>query len=281
MTNRELFFKFRNNIKSSYVNDSCLYKILIYSNNFKDFSDLILNFDNKCIDEDKATNIFSRANKGEPLEYIFNKYIYEDLILYVDKNVLIPREETIEMTEKIISKLIKIDKRLVGCDLCCGSGVIGILLAKRLNNIKIYATDNRVKAIKIAEKNSINNKVNISFLLGDKVVPIKRNNIRLDFLVSNPPYVHDIKSIDENVLKYEPINSIYIKDGTIFYENVFKNIKKIMKKKFYLFFEIGFNQEEKITFLIKKYFKDINISYNFYKDFYGKTRFLFIEGRYK
>jgi len=279
LTNRELFFLLKSKKENDYVSDSLIYNILIYVNKYKDFTELILNFDNEIKVTNKVKKIFNRVNKGEPFEYIINEYKIQNLTLYINKNVLIPREETIELVNKSIDFLEKEkDKNLLGCDLCTGSGIIALLIKEKFKNFKMYATDNRKKALNVARKNATKNNLEITFLLGNRVLPLIKNNIKLDFLISNPPYVDDLKTIDKNVMDYEPLSSIYTKHGLRFYINIFKNYKKIMNDHFYIFLETNFNQKKDLEVLVKKYFDENNINYYFIKDFYGKDRFLIIEG---
>ena len=121
---------------------------------------------------------------------------------------------------------------------------------------------------------------NIITLEGNRLEPLISRHIRLDVLISNPPYVEKMEDIEDKVKKYEPLNAIYIQDGTKFYESYFKHHKEVMKDKFFMAFEINYDQEEKLTFLIRNYFDLNKIQYKFVKDIFDKTRYLFIKGDY-
>ena len=71
------------------------------------------------------------------------------------------------------------------------------------------------------------------------------------------------------------MNAIYSEDGTAFYEEIFKHYKEVLNEKFILAFEINYDQQDRLTELISKYFED-NINFSFVNDIYGRTRFLFI-----
>ena len=107
---------------------------------------------------------------------------------------------------------------------------------------------------------------------------VPNSDIKIDIFLSNPPYVEKMEDIDENVKKYEPLDAIYVENGIEFYEYFFKNHRKFMKEHFMMGFEINYDQEEKLTELVEKYFDVEHTAYSFSKDFYGKTRFLFIFG---
>ena len=282
MTNRELFFDMRKNRVSDYVTDSMLYEILIHVNELNSFTDLIIKFDKECKDEKMALNLFSRANNDEPLDYLFNKHEYIGMNFYVDKNVLIPRPETEELIQETIG-VIRANKlpRENIIDVCTGSGIIAISLKKEFNESEVYGTDISSEAIKIASKNAKDNNLDVKFLVGNILEPAKALNKKFDILISNPPYVEKMEDIAENVKKYEPLNAIYVENGTYFYEEIFKNYKDIMKDKFLMAFEINYDQEDKLTDLIYKYFDENNSMYRFQKDSFGRTRFLFILGGYE
>lgn len=272
----------RKNRVSEYLTDSMLYEILIHVNDLNSFTDLIIKFDKECKDEKMALNLFSRANNDEPLDYLFNKHEYIGMNFYVDKNVLIPRPETEELIQETIG-VIRANKlpRENIIDVCTGSGIIAISLKKEFNESEVYGTDISSEAIKIASKNAKDNNLDVKFLVGNILEPAKALNKKFDILISNPPYVEKMEDIAENVKKYEPLNAIYVENGTYFYEEIFKNYKDIMKDKFLMAFEINYDQEDKLTDLIYKYFDENNSMYRFQKDSFGKTRFLFILGGYE
>ena len=282
MTNRELFFDMRKHRVSEYLTDSMLYEMLIHVNELNSFTDLIINFDKECKDENMAQNLFSRANNDEPLEYLFNKHEYNGMKFYVDKNVLIPRPETEELIQETIGvvRANKLPRENI-IDVCTGSGIIAISLKKEFSESDVYGSDISSQAINIAIKNAEDNGLNVNFLIGNILEPVKSLNKKFDILVSNPPYVEKIEDIAENVKKFEPLNAIYVENGTYFYEEIFKNYKDIMKDKFLMAFEINYDQEDKLTDLIYKYFDENNSMYRFQKDSFGRTRFLFILGGYE
>lgn len=267
---------------SEYLTDSMLYEILIHVNELNSFTDLIINFDKECKDENMAQNLFSRANNDEPLEYLFNKYEYNGMKFYVDKNVLIPRPETEELIQETIGvvRANKLPRENI-IDVCTGSGIIAISLKKEFSESDVYGSDISSQAINIAIKNAEDNGLNVNFLTGNILEPVKSLNKKFDILISNPPYVEKIEDIAENVKKFEPLNAIYVENGTYFYEEIFKNYKYIMKDKFLIAFEINYDQEDKLTDLIYKYFDENNSMYRFQKDSFGRTRFLFILGGYE
>ena len=192
-------------------------------------------------------------------EYVLNSVDEELTIDYIKK-------------ENIPHKVI--------ADVCTGSGCIAIYLKKHFPDSDIYATDKYKDVLEVAKSNFEKYQANIITLEGNRLEPLISRHIRLDVLISNPPYVEKMEDIEDKVKKYEPLNAIYIQDGTKFYESYFKHHKEVMKDKFFMAFEINYDQEEKLTFLIRNYFDLNKIQYKFVKDIFDKTRYLFIKGDY-
>ena len=74
------------------------------------------------------------------------KYFYKDKFI-VNENVLIPRNETEELVDLIIKDVsnLKINPTII--DIGCGSGNIGITLAKYIKKSKVYLSDISLDAI--------------------------------------------------------------------------------------------------------------------------------------
>ena len=246
------------------------------------YTELTNHFD----DEIKNYNLFidsiNRYKNGEMIEYIFNKAYFSCQPFYVDKNVLIPRQETEELVLRV-KEIIEEEynnRTLDFADVCTGSGVIGICVRKHFldTNISInaYLTDISKEAIRVAKKNAYGHGLNdITFLEGDMLEPLILRCIKLDVLVCNPPYIENENTIDEKTWKQEPHLALLAKPCTFFYEKIFKNLSLVMKDKYLLAFEIGEDMEKPLTDLINKYCP--NDSFCFKQDMYGKTRFLFIK----
>lgn len=278
LTNREIFFLAKEEIKKRdlEVSDSEIVSLLEHVNNFKNYTEFSLNFDENCANPLYFYDLFNKIINGEPLQYVLKSAPFHDFNLYVDKRVLIPRVETEELCLKVLEKLkifnLKVNTAL---DMCTGSGCIALFIKKHFKDASVYASDISEDALDVAIKNAKDNKLAINFIKSDKTDFIIKENLKFDLLVSNPPYVEKLEDIEEKVRKYEPLNAIYSEDGTAFYENVFLNYQKIMNDEFLMAFEINYDQEEKLTNLIYKYFKK-DIEFSFEKDLYGLTRFLFI-----
>ena len=286
LTNREVYLKAKEEItnKDLKISDSEIYQILIFANEFESYTDLVLNFDKEINNYSFFVDKFNRITTGEPIQYVLNIAPFLDFDFYVDNRVLIPRPETegLVLLAKSIIQENKIRHRFIA-DCCTGSGCIAIYMKAYFQESKVYATDIHNRCLDVAKINATKFNANIHFLKGDKSKPLTELDEPLDILISNPPYAPGDSKIEEKVKKYEPIDAITTEGGVTFYEDFFKNHSKFMNDdKFMMAFEIGYDQQEQLTFLIKKYFKeDEHIEYKFYQDIYNLDRYLIILKGYK
>ena len=243
------------------------------------FSNLELtkNFDEEITDYLFFKNAIDRYLNGEMIEYIFNKSYFLSTPFFVNKDVLIPRQET----EQLVLRTIELIKEMFGdnkvniADICTGSGCIGISIAKELNDNNYFLTDISKEAIRVAKKNAeeLLGETKIKFLQGDMLEPLEE--LKLDVIVCNPPYISDIKGIDEKTWKQEPHLALLAEPATLYYEKLLKEYVPIVNDKYLLAFEIGEDMKEKLMKLVDKYCP--KATYFFENDIYGKTRFLFIK----
>ena len=214
-----------------------------------------------------------RLNNNEPVQYIVGNVDFYGYIFDVNKNVLIPRRETEELIEKVLKRIQEFNKPVI-IDVGTGSGAIAVTLSKKLNT-HVYASDISNDALEVAKKNSFNNEANVSFLQGDMLEPYIKNNIKVDVIVSNPPYIKENEVIEDIVKNNEPHLALYAKnDGLEFYESILKNAKKVLNDKFLIAFEIGESQANDVKDLAKKYLNDVIVEIE--KDLSDKDRFVFV-----
>ena len=269
-TNREAYFEaIKLGVPKTVVDFA-----LCETNDF-DYLELTKQFD----EENKNYSLFKesidRYINGEMIEYIFNKAYFLGKPFYVDKNVLIPRQETEQLvleTKKLIEQMFY--GKLDIADVCCGSGAIGLSLNGLLDGHKFYLSDISKEAICVSKKNA-RGAQNVSFLEGDMLKPFIEQGIKLDVIVCNPPYIGSPDSIDERTYKQEPHLALLASPNTKYYEKLLRDAPKVMKEKYLIAFEIGEDMKESLKKLVKEYYP--NDEFFFKDDIYGKTRFLFIK----
>lgn len=214
-----------------------------------------------------------RLDNGEPVQYIVGNVDFYGYELIVNKNVLIPRRET----EELVENVIKLSQEFISptiIDVATGSGAIAISLSKKLNT-HIYASDISEKALEVAKLNSKNNNSFVTFFKGDMLKPFIENNIKVDIIVSNPPYIKEDEKIEDIVKNNEPNIALYAKnDGLEFYESILKDAKLVLKDKYLIAFEIGETQGTAIKNLAVKYLGNVKVEIK--KDLSLKTRMLFV-----
>lgn len=214
-----------------------------------------------------------RLENGEPVQYIVGNVDFYGYILNVNKDVLIPRRETEELVEEVI-KRSKLFNNPTIIDIGTGSGAIAISLSKELN-CHVYASDISNKALMVAKENAIKNNANITFLLGDMLKPFIDNKIKVDIIVSNPPYIKENEEIENIVKNNEPNIALYAKNnGLEFYESILKDANRVLKEKYLIAFEIGKTQGNDIKLLAHKYLGNVKVEIK--KDLSFNDRFIFV-----
>ena len=160
-------------------------------------------------------------------------------------------------------------------DIGTGSGCIAISLAKLLPDAQVYALDISEDALKVARENSINNKVNITFIQDDILSLNNDIETKFDIIVSNPPYVRELEKAEmrDNVLKWEPDKALFVsnEDPLIFYRKILEFAKSHLKEDGEIWFEINEYLGKEMTELCKEFgFSNVKI----HKDFRGKERIM-------
>lgn len=160
----------------------------------------------------EVEDILARLKQREPLQYILQEAPFCGLSFHVEKGVLIPRPETEELVEWMVSDYQKAGKVRI-LDIGTGSGCIPVTLAERLPEAEVASCDVSAEALKVAA-------VNVK-RYGDKVTLFQADilqdelpDCQVDVLVSNPPYITDSerKDMEANVLDWEPGLALFVPD---------------------------------------------------------------------
>ena len=254
--------------------ESFFYLILENKNNLKRI-DLALNPELDFLDKDLEVwkTILDKLKLEIPIQYILGTTSFYGLEFVVDNNVLIPRPETEELVQWIITDN-NTKENLKILDIGTGSGCIAISLVKNILNSDVFALDVSVKALAIAKKNANINDANIT-LIQKNILDINDLNQKFDILVSNPPYVRNLEKneIKKNVLDHEPHLALFVNDNDalIFYKKIAELAKINLTKNGLLYFEINqYLAKETIALLVHLGFKNIELR----QDIYGNDRMI-------
>lgn len=251
-----------------------IFKLIIEFYLNYDAAEIVLQANNKLkeIASDKILQALNRLKTKEPIQYVIGQTLFFNLTFRVDSNVLIPRPETEELVQWILSNVQtnKANHRLQILDIGTGSGCIAISLAKNISNADVFAIDISKPALKIAKENAINNKVTINFLNVD-ILNTTSLPQKFDIIVSNPPYVklQEKKIMHENVLLHEPNVALYVsnKEPLIFYKKITDLASKYLTKKGKLYFEINqYLGAETIQLIKSKGFNTIILKKDFLRN---------------
>lgn len=215
----------------------------------------------------KINDAVEKRLKHIPLAYIFGETEFYGLKFIVSKDVLIPRIDTEILVEKIIDEINSRNESVEVLDIGTGSGAIAVTIAKE-TKAKVAAVDVSENALMIAKKNAEINNVKVNFIHSNLFENVKE---KFDIIVSNPPYIEsaEINKLMPEVKDFEPILALDGGEtGLEFYEKIVENAGKYLKSHGKLFFEIGYNQGEAVSKLMKDKFKNITCL----KDYSGNDR---------
>jgi len=212
----------------------------------------------------KFNNKIKRRIKKEPVAYITGKKEFWKNTFSVNYSTLIPRPET----ELLIYKIIKLFKykRINVLDIGTGSGCILLSILRELPLSKGVGIDISKKAIQTAKKNS--KKMNLSNRSNFKAFNINEFNIgRYDLIVSNPPYIptRDISKLSEDITNYEPFKALNGgHDGLDVIKKIIYKSKHLLKTNGLFALEIGFNQYQRVSSILKQQgFREIHKEYDY------------------
>lgn len=205
----------------------------------------------------------NRRLNGVPVQYIIGKCEFMSLDFLVNKDVLIPRADTEILVEAIIQRYQSTKKPVRILDIGCGSGCIGVSLAKYLENALITEVDISRLALNISKINAQRNNVDnqISYELCDITKGMPDLGFIPDCIVSNPPYIknEDLKSLQTEVVHHEPLTALDGGvDGLDFYRCIIKSAE--LTDGGILAFEVGIGQSNEVAGMMSRAgYSDIEI----------------------
>jgi len=271
------FFDSLKNIQDEQEIESFFFILTEYLHNLKRV-DVALNpnFELSEVEVEKWNTILADLQHEKPIQYITGEAWFYGLQFEVNENTLIPRPETEELVEWIIeSQKSKVQSQKCEIlDIGTGTGCIPISLKTNLPQANVSAIDVSEKALEVAKRNAVLNKVDISFIQAD-ILEVEDLNQHFDIIVSNPPYVRNLEKqeIKKNVLDYEPHLALFVEDtdALLFYRKIAQLALKNLSPNGLLFFEINQYLGKETFGLLKNLgFKNIELK----KDMYGNDRMI-------
>ena len=271
------FFESLKGIHDENEVESFFFILTEYLHNLKRI-DLALNpsFEISEAEVQKWESIISELKTEKPIQYIIGETWFYDSKFYVNEHTLIPRPETEELVDWIFATEKKNDKKekLTILDIGTGTGCIPISLKKNLPQAEVSAIDVSEEALKVAQRNALENKVEINFIL-QNILETEDLKQQFDIIVSNPPYVRNMEKqeIKKNVLAFEPHLALFVEDNDalLFYRKIAQLALKNLTPNGLLFFEINqYLGKETVELLENLGFKNIELK----KDIYGNDRMI-------
>lgn len=231
----------------------------------------------------ELTGIITRLLTQEPVQYVLGKTLFFGLPFKVDKNVLIPRQETEELVAWIIETVRQSDSSPVRqfntysiLDIGTGSGCIPISIKNKLPGVEVQALDVSADALNVAKENAELNKTKITFHETDILNEETWNKLgKYDLIVSNPPYITENEKniLPKNVIDFEPHLALFSgnNDAQRFIKKIVKFALDHINKNGYLFFETNeFYAPDTKKIMEENGFSEVELR----KDLNGKDRML-------
>lgn len=278
MTYHDLVKKAKEKLADSDVSENTA-KLLMFELLNEQNKNMYVIYDDE-VDEETAERYdaaVERLLKDEPLAYILGYQWFYGRKFRVHKEVFIPRYETEELCGNVLALIDEYypENEVVVADVACGSGAIGLTIKAEEPRVKVYLTDLSTEAVNTARLTAKDNDIDATFFTGDLLEPLKKENIKLDILICNPPYILDDEILDNSVKDYEPHMALFGgKDGLDFYRRLLKEAREVIKEKAIIAFEIGYNQRQNLIDLANEYFPDDRCEV--LKDINGKDRMFFL-----
>ncbi len=206
---------------------------------------------------DAMEDAVARVVQGEPIAYVLGEWPFYGLNLYVDKNVLIPRDDTCAVTQLAIKRGLFLDQDPRILDLCTGSGCIGLAIANRVKDARVTLADISKDALAVAKKNIVRHKLSarVSCVQADALKPAGSFLGKFDMIVSNPPYVtaKEMLELEPSVKDYEPHLALFGgEDGLDFYRSIAENFTPALKPGGFLCLEFGMGQGDAVSQILQK-----------------------------
>lgn len=196
---------------------------------------------------------------GRPPQYIIGEASFYGEQFTVNESVLIPRQETEELVEWVLSELPS--STLDVLDIGTGSGAIGLTLKNQRPNWQVTLSDLSADALRVAQSNATQLQLTVKFAQGDLLLPVAGQHF--DVMVCNPPYISrdEVAVMDADVVKGEPDMALFADDnGLAIYERLADQLADHVAVTDQLFLEIGYQQRDEVSRIFTTHFPDASVS---------------------
>ena len=225
--------------------------------------------------ENRYKEMLEKRRQHYPLQYILGYAHFMDYTFIVNEHVLIPRNDTevlVETVDQLLNSKAFESRSVSLLDLCCGSGCIGISLKLYHDNVNLALCDISKDALEVASRNLKKYQLDAALLESDLFTNVKE---QYSIIVCNPPYIERdvIPTLMPEVKDYEPMQAL---DGGVsgldFYQAILADVHQYLNRDGYIFFEIGYNQGQAVSGLMKNAgFCDVCVK----KDYAGLDRIVY------
>ena len=199
----------------------------------------------------------ARIRAGEPLAYVLGEWEFYGLKLFINKNVLIPRDDTCAVASLAIKQALFLGKDPRILDLCTGSGCMGLAIASRVPDARVTLADISKDALAVAKKNIVLSRLTgrVACVQSDALGKPSSFLGKYDLIVSNPPYIttEDMQTLDTSVRDHEHHLALHGgTDGLDFYRAIAANYKIALNPGGYLCFEFGDDQGDDVCAILEQ-----------------------------
>ena len=204
---------------------------------------------------------------GCPIAYLIGEKEFWSLTLEVNKNTLIPRPDTETLVENTVVQIqnwqIKHpESQCLIAELGTGTAAIPLAICAEVKNLHIIAVDCSKDVLEVAERNMERHKSLLS--PRNNLIELVESNLfskinpteKLDFIISNPPYIpsKNISSLQVDITQYEPLIALDGgPDGLSFYRYLLETAPSLLTPEGEMFLEIGFDQQANLNLLLKEF----------------------------
>ena len=239
------------------------------------FTDFVFALQQEVTEEEKqfVEEIYKKLAAHIPAQYIIGHAEFFGMQLKVDERVLIPRPETEELVDLILTE--NPEKNLKVLDIGTGSGAIALALAKNRPDWSVTAADISQDALELATENAKSQDLDLTFIRTDCFSEISS---KYDIIVSNPPYISraDEVEVGLNVLHSEPHLALFAdEDGLAIYRRIAEDSKDYLNDGGKIYLEIGYKQGQSVPALFMENLPEKRV--RTLKDQFGQDRMVVID----